>query len=278
MKFLIALLAATGLLSLAQPVFADGGLPWGSRKSSNEVPNEIKDVGINEHLGSSLDPNLTFTDDNGKVVKLGDYFNQKKPVVLSPVYFNCPNLCNLHLNGITAAFKELKWTIGKEFIAIAVSIDPQEDHTLAAAKKETYIKEYGRPEAKEGWHFLTGTKSQVEKLTSQLGFKYKWDEQTSQWSHSAMAGVITPQGVISRYLYGVVFSEKTLRLSLVESSNGLVGQLIDKVVLFCFKYDPARKTYAFYAYNLVKVGAALTVIVLGFVLFSFWMRQRRTSA
>jgi protein SCO1/2 len=269
----VTVLAATGVSVTAA---ADSGLPWGANvRATNEVPREIEDVGIDEHLGAQLDTTLAFKDDSGKAVNLKTYLDEGKPIILSPVYYECPNLCNLHLNGMFDALKQLQWNPGKEFNLVAISIDPNETFKDAAAKKAVYMKFFGRPSTAEGIHFLTGTDESVKKIMKQVGFRYHWDPVTKQWAHTSGAMVVTPTGLISRYLYGISFEPKMLRLSLVEASNGRIGELMDKVLLFCYHYDPNRKGYAFYAYNLMRVGAGATVLLLGVFVVPYWMRQKK---
>lgn len=252
--------------------------PWKQKGMvSNEVPKELENVGITEQLGTQIDPNLKFTDDTGKEVLIGEYFKKDKPILLSFVYYNCPSLCNLHLNGLTDALKQLDWAVGDKFELLSVTIDPKEDYELAAAKKESYLEAYGRKDSASGWHFLTGDDSQIQALTKQAGFGYKWDEASQQYAHSSAAIVLTPEGKISRYLHGISFDPKTIRLSLVEATNGKIGEIVDKVVLFCFQYDPNKRTYAFYAFNIMKYGAALCALIFFAFLIPNWRRMMKES-
>ena len=252
--------------------------PWKQvGKVSNEMPREFENAGIKEKNGDQIDPTLEFTDDTGKKVTLGEYFKKGKPLLLSMVYFNCPSLCNLHLNGLTDGLKELDWAIGDKFEVLSVTIDPSEKFELAADKKKSYVEAYGRKESASGWHFLTGEDSQIKKLTSQVGFGYKWDEATKQYAHASAAIVITPEGKISRYLHGISFDPKTIRLSMVEATQGKIGDIVDQFVLFCFKYDPNKRTYAFYAFNIMKYGAGLCALILFAFMFPHWKRMWKES-
>ena len=271
-------LGVAGLaMALGVAAIADNTLPWKSHLPSNEKPEAIVGVGITEKLGTKIDPTLSFTNDRGERVTLGQYLALGKPVVISPVYFSCPNLCNFHLNGVVETLKKMDWVPGREFELVAISIDPKETPELAAAKKENYLKMYGRPEATAGFHFLVGDQQNITAVTGQVGFGYKWDEGSRQWSHSSAAIFLSPTGLITRYLHGIQFSEKTFRLSLVEASEGKIGEIIDKVVLFCFQYDPAQRGYALYAYNIVRGGAGLSVLALGAYFFMFWRQNRNQS-
>ncbi len=244
-------------------------------RTYNEVRPELKDVGIDEKLGDKIDLSLTFKNEKAEEVPLSLYFSKNKPILLSLVYYTCPSLCNFHINGLTDAFKDMDWTVGDEFEVIQVSIDPSETPVVANAKKQNYLKEYGREGAARGWHFLTGTEENIKKLAAQVGFKYKWVEEQKEWAHSAAATVMSPEGKITRYLYGISFQPKTVRLSLVEASNGKVGGVLDKITLFCFQYDPEKRGYAFYAFHIMRAGMSFTAIVLFLFLGRFWWVRKR---
>jgi protein SCO1/2 len=187
-------------------------------------------------------------------------------------------LCTLVLNGMTEAMKALDWTPGNEFEVLTVSFDSRETPNLARIKKQNYLNDYGRAEAGKGWHFLVGGEESVRALTSAVGFGYRWNEETKQYAHQAAIFVITPDGRISRYLYGVMFEPKTLRLSLVEAGNGKIGSPLDHIVLYCFHYDPNTGKYSVAASNIMRVGGVLTVFALGTVLSVLWARDRRRRA
>lgn len=241
----------------------------------NETPHELKDVDITEHLGDQVNLDLKFKNENGELVPLRSFFKDQKPVLLSLAYYNCPSLCNFHLNGLNDTFKELKSPLGDEFNFVVVSIDPRETPDLASKKKAAYLDAYGRPEGNAGWNFLVGDEAEIHELAKQVGFSYRWDEEQQQWAHAAAAFVLTPDGKISRYLYGITFSPQTLRLSLVEASNGKIGSLVDKLILFCFHFDPKASKYTLYAFNVVRAGGVMTIIILGMFIAPFWLRNRR---
>ena len=186
-------------------------------------------------------------------------------------------LCNLVLNGQTAAMRDLAWTAGKEFDVVTISIAPDETFDLAQAKKSFYLETYGRPEARRGWHFLTDYKGNTRRLADQVGFKYRWDAKTEQWAHSAAIMLLTPDGRISRYLYGVRFKDRDLRLGLTEASEGKLGTIGDKLLLFCFHYDPEAKGYVPFARNLMKAGGGLMVLVMGIAISVLFRRERRNA-
>lgn len=269
---------AFALLIAGGPVFAHEGFDGREEPIQNETPAELKDVGIDEHLGEPVDLALTFRDESGKTVPLSSFTSGGKPVLLTLAYFNCPSLCNFHLNGLNDAFKGLKEPLGREFEMVVVSIEPKETFELAAKKKESYIRAYGRPEGAAGWHFLTGDQANITKLAQQVGFKYRWDEKEKQYAHASAAYVLTPEGRISRYMYGIVFDPKVLRLSMIEASNGTIGTLVDKLTLFCFHYDPKASKYTVAAFNVMRAGGGLTVLILACFLLPFWFRSRKGGA
>lgn len=267
---------ATIIFAFSLPATADQ--PWEAvGKTADEKPPEIQDVGITENLGGQLTLGTEFTDENGQKVTLQKYFHKNRPVLLSLVYFECPMLCNLHLNGVTEVLKKTEWNLGKEFDMVVISIDPKETPELAAKKKAAYVKSLGREGAENGWHFLTGTQESITAVASTVGFKYKWDSPTKQWAHTAAMYVLTPTGMISRYLFGIHFTEKDLKLALLEASNGKIGNVIDHLMLYCFQYDPDRRTYAFYAFNIMKFGGGLCGLILAMFLLPHWFRMRRET-
>lgn len=238
----------------------------------NEKPAVLDKIGIDENLGAELDLEIPFKDQYGKDVLLAKYFGSK-PILMLLVYYECPTLCNLQLNSLMKTLKRMKMTVGKEFDLVAVSIDEGETPKLAKKKLDAYLKEYNREGSESGWHFLTGTKENIKRISSQIGFNFAWDQNMKQWAHSAASYVITPAGQISFYHYGLEVRPKVLRLSLVEASENKIGNIMDRVVLYCLQYDPTRKTYALYAYNVMKVGALLTALGLMVFLGFFWRKE-----
>ncbi len=250
--------------------------------ASNERPKEIQGVGIDEKLGHSLDLNLPFKDEKGQAVTLAQYFDGKTPVILSPVYFDCPGLCNFHLNGLTDGMKGLEWNIGNKFKVLSISFDPKEGPEKAASKKESYLTAYGRTgpaetEAREGWHFLTGDAKTITALMTSLGFKYHWDAVQNDWAHASAAVILSPQGEVTRYLPGIMFDPKDLKLALNEAAEGKIGSFVDSLVLYCFQYNTHQGKYSLYAFNIVKVGGALMVLLLALWLLPVWVRTRRDA-
>ena len=269
---------AAALIATVLPFSAFArGMGAGAPGVLSETPKELEGIGIDEHLGSKVDLGLTFRDENGAVVPLSKYVNGSKPVILDLAYFSCPSLCNFHLNGLNDAFKQMKWTLGQQFDVVVVSIDAREKPALATAKKASYIKEYGRPEGAAGWHFLTGAEPQIQALAKQVGFKYRWDEKEQQFAHASAAYVLTPDGRISQYLYGIVFQPDTVRLSLVEAGDGKIGTIIDKLTLWCFHLDPSSGKYTIAATNVMRGGGIAVLLIIAGFLIPFWWRQRRSA-
>lgn len=248
--------------------------PEKAEVTGHELPKEFKDVGVDEHLGQQLDMSLPFYDDNGEKVTLGKYFTSGKPVLMAMVYYSCPSLCNFHMNGLTEVFKGLKWTIGQDFDVVFVSMHSKERADLAAPKKESHIQEYGRPQSVNGWHLLTGEEASIQALAKQLGFKFKWVAEQEQFSHVSVAYAVTPGGQISRYLYGIKPDLQTMKLSLLEASEGKIGTFLEQVLLYCFHFNPKKNKYTLYAWNIMRIGAILTLLILAIILIPVWFREK----
>jgi protein SCO1/2 len=240
-----------------------------------DTPAALEGVGIEDRPNAALPLQLTFRDEAGQEVALGSFFASGKPVIVNLVYFNCPMLCNVFLDGFTSTLSGMDWTPGDQFEVVTVSIDPADDAAGATAKRAHYLEELGRPEAETGWHFLTGSDEQIHALADAVGFTYHWDEKKAQFMHSAGLFVATPEGRLSRTLYGVAFEPQTLRLSLVEASDGKVGSAVDRMILFCYAYDHTEGRYGPAAMKLMRAFGAVTVVVLGALLATFWRTERR---
>ena len=268
------------LLLILTSTWVSAYVPTTEGGAQNELPEAIEGVGIDEKLNTSLPGDLTFNDENGKPVKIADFYSEDKPVILSMVYYSCPSLCNLHLKGVFDVFKQLGLTPGKDFEFVAVTIDPKETADVASAKKDTYVSEYlsDRENMDEGIHFLTGNEENITKLASSVGFKYKWNAEINEWAHASAAIISTPKGLISRSLHGVYFEPKTFRLSVVEASKGMIGSIADNFALFCFRYDPKTNKYAFYIMNILRGVAALVLLLLLAWLVPFWWQSKKTSS
>ncbi len=238
------------------------------------APQVLNEVGIDEHLGAQIPLDLRFRDENGAEVTLASLFPGDRPAVLSLNYSDCPMLCTLVLNGLIDGLEQLSWTPGQQFDVISVSIDPLETPQRARLTKQRYLRDYGRPETASGWHFLTGNQESIKRLADAVGFRYKYVEKDKQYAHAAVVMICTPQGRMSRYLYGVQFPEQTLRLSLVEAGEGKVGSTMDKVLLYCFHYDAEAGRYGPVARNLMKLGAGMTCMMVLLALIPYWLHKR----
>ena len=240
---------------------------------ANVRPPYLQNVGIDQHLDAQIPPELAFTDDNGRAVKLGDYFG-KKPLILNLVYYSCTMLCGEALEGLSGAMKLVKFDVGDQFEVVTVSFNPNETTEMAAAKKKRYVERYGRPGAAAGWHFLTGSPDSINALTKAVGFQYQYDAKNNQYAHATAIMVLTPQGRISRYFYGVEFPPKDLRMGLVEASQNKIGNAVDQVLLYCYHYDPGTGKYGAIVNNMLKLGATLTILFLGILLFVLFRLER----
>jgi protein SCO1/2 len=263
---LVALLLAVPTLATAQ---------LGPPPPPPATPGILQEIGFDQRLGEPLPLDAHFRDETGKDVRLGDYFG-KRPVVLSLVYYQCPMLCTLSLNGLSGALKVLSFVPGQEFEVVTVSFDPREGPVLAAAKKKAYMSRYKRPGAAGGWHFLTGDKPAIDRLTRAVGFRYVWDDETRQFAHPAGILVATPEGRISHYLFGVEYSPKDLRLALVASGEGQIGNVVDEVLLYCYRYDPLTGRYSAQVMRVVRLAGLATVLLLGGFILSttVWRRGK----
>jgi protein SCO1 len=244
-------------------------------QSSTPMPKELEGVGITEHLDAHLPLDTTFFNEDSQAVHLGDYFKAGRPVIVTLVYFECPMLCTLVLNGLVDAMGKVDWVPGKEFDIVTVSFNPAETPSLARLKKESYLDAYGHDEAAKGWHFLTGSQESIHALTSTIGFGYRWDEEHKQFIHAAAIYVATPDGRLSRYLYGINFDPNTLRMSLLEAAGGKIGSPLNQIIMYCYHFDPKAGSYSLAAMRLMRIGGGLTAVVLGLVLSALWVRGRR---
>ena len=244
---------------------------------ANGLPDVLKKIGIEQKLGAVLPLETEFKDENGKIVKLGSYFGTGRPVIVAFVYYECPMLCNQVLNGLTGSLKGLAFDAGKEFDVVAISFDAREfdKSDLAKSKKAGYMERYGRPGTEKGWHFLTGTQESIDKVTSAAGFSYKWDEKGDQFAHAAGIMIATPDGTLSRYLYGIDYSPKDIKFGLMESADSRIGNPAEQLLLYCFHYDPASGKYGLAILNVVRLGGIATLIGMGAMGFVFWRRNKK---
>lgn len=242
---------------------------------SDDRPREIQEVGLDEKLNTQVDPNLTFVDETGQTVALKDYFGKGRPVVLNLVYYSCPMLCGMVLQGVVASLKQVPYTPGQEIEVVTISFDPKETAALAAAKKNSIMQDYTRPGADKGWHVLVDKDGNAQKLAAQVGFRFKWDDESKQFAHPSVTMILTPEGRMSRYLPGIDYAQRDMRLALAEASQGKIGTISDRFMLYCYKYDPAARSYVMAATTTMKLGGVLIVLVLGATLLFFWRREMK---
>jgi protein SCO1/2 len=240
-------------------------------------PAPLKDVGIDQKLDSQLPLEDHFRDEAGRDVRLGDYFG-KRPVVLALAYYDCPMLCTQILNGMTRALKTLTFEPGQEYDVVVVSFDPREKPPLAARKKLSYLKEFDRPDTSQYWHFLTGDMQPIKDLTKAVGFRYIYDVHTSQYAHASAIYVVTPDGRMSRYFYGIEFSPKDIRLGLIEAAKNKIGSPVDQLILYCYHYDASTGKYTPLVTNILRVAGAATVVAMGGFISLMLIRDRRNGS
>jgi cytochrome c oxidase subunit 2 len=261
------------LILIAMPASAQlAPLPAGVQQ--NQLPATLQNVGIEQRLNDQIPLDVQFKDEDGRDVRLGQYF-AGRPVILTLVYYECPMLCTQILNGLERSIKVVPLDLGQDFEIVSVSINPRETPQLAGEKKAQYIRTYRRPEAGAAWHFLTGSQESIERLAAAVGYKYAYDPSTKLYAHASGIIVLTPGGKVSRYFYGIEYAPRDLRLGLVEASQNKIGSPVDKVLLYCFHYDPATGRYSLLVLNLVRIGAILTIVGLVLMLFIISRRRRK---
>jgi protein SCO1/2 len=264
----LRILAAASAILLAGFATRAQTIPSTVGQSSSTLPPALQNVGFEPPLNGQIPLDSPFVDENGSNVKLGDYFKQK-PVVLAFVYYGCPMLCNQVEQGVVGSLRMLSFTPGRDYDVVFVSFDPRESPDMAAQKKKSALSHFNRPETAAGWHFLTGTKESIDAATKAANFRYSFNEKTNIFAHASGVMILTPDGRISRYFYGVEYPGRDMRLGLVDASAGKIGSPIDRVLLFCYQYDPTAATYSASILKIVRLGGILTVlaIVAGILLF-----------
>ena len=240
-------------------------------------PEVLKNVGLDQKLNAQVPLDLTFKDEHGASVTLGQLLHGK-PAILTMVYYKCPMLCTEVLNATLNALKEVPLEIGKDFSVITVSIDPSEKPVLAEAKQIMYTGLYGRRGAVHGWHFLTGDEEQIQKLAAAVGFRFVYDKESSQFAHASGIMVMTPEGRLSRYFYGLAYPPRDVRLALVEAGEGKIGSTVDEIMLFCFHYDPVTGKYAVTILHVVRAAGALSALAIALMIFIFLRREKYSAA
>src|SRR5271166_6159587 len=272
--FVLMLAAASLLAQVPRGPIMGGGI---MSPPANQRPPGLEFVGIEQHLDAEVPANLVFTDELGNPVKLADYFGHGRPVILNLGYYQCPMLCSELLQGLVGSMKVLTFNLGKDFDVVTVSFDPRETTEMAATKKRDIMKRYGRPNSDQGWHFLTGKADQIEALTKAVGFEYQFDAKTEQYAHAAAIVMLTPDRHISGYFYGVEFSPKDLRFGLVQASQNRIGNIGDRVLLYCYHYDPRTGKYGAVISNILKLAGLATMLILGTFMLVMFRTDRRSS-
>lgn len=240
----------------------------------NVKPSILEKVGIDQRLNEQLPLETTFHDESGRTVRLGEYFKEK-PVVLALVYYTCPMLCSEVLNGLTSSLKMLQFSAGKEFEVVAISINPHENPADALKKRAGYIQRYHRRGSEIGWHFLTGDEASIQAVAKAAGFRYTWDPKIQQYAHASGIMVVTPQGKLAQYYYGIEYSPRDLRLGLINASENKIGSLVDQLLLYCYHYDPSTGKYSLAILKIVRIAGAATALGLGVLMFVLFRRERQ---
>jgi protein SCO1/2 len=266
MKAIFFLLSAILTLMLSAPAGSH-------HEAQHRLPPLLRDVAFEQSLGESIPPDLVFRDEAGERVRLGDYFGTR-PVILTMAYYHCPMLCGLVLDGLAQSLRQLRFTLGEQFVVVTVSFDPRETPAHAAAKKVQALRSYARSGTAAGWHFLTGEEASIRQLTQAVGFRYAYDADNGQFAHAAGLLVLTPQGRIARALYGVEFTPKDVRLALVEASAGRIGSPVDQLLLFCSRYDPTTGQYGLVIMNVLRLAGLMVVVALGGFMLVMFRRER----
>jgi protein SCO1 len=265
-------------MRMAASILVSSAFIWPTTAcAQSEVQPILEKVKIETKLNAQVPLDLPFRDEQGEPVALDRYFHDQ-PVILILAYYRCPMLCNQVLNGLVDSLRGISFDAGKQFQVVVVSFDAREQPALAAAKKATYVDHYARPSTEDGWHFLTGDQPAIDRLTQAVGFPYVYDPVHDQFAHDSGIMVLTPQGRISRYLYGIDFPSRDLRFALIEASANRIGSPVDHVMLLCFHYDPSSGRYTASVMGFVRLLGAITMLVLGIFLWRAWRRERRTAA
>jgi len=282
---IIALLTIGGVEVPAQktehynsPLYAPRTYDPTQAGASNGLPPALEKAGIEQKLNEQVPPDAVFMDENGQEVRLGDYFG-KRPVILALVYYECPMLCNEVLNGLTGSLKSLSFDAGREFDVVALSFDAREHEKpeLVKNKKESYMKRYSRPGTEAGWHFLTGTQAEIDKVTRAVGFSYHWDEKSEQFAHAGAIMILTPEGKLSRYLYGIDYAPKDIKFAVMESAENRVGNPAEQLMLYCYHYDPSTGKYGLSILKIIRLAGIVTLLGLAAMFYVFWRRGKAKS-
>jgi protein SCO1 len=277
--FLLACYAVSALTVVSAQMAsapASAGFKREAGMVASAIPAPLREIGFDQHLDEQVPLDATFRDESGRTVQLGEYFG-KRPVVLVFAYYNCPMLCTMVVNGLASSLGTISLDPGTDFEVVTVSFDPRDTPAIAAAKKPGYLERYKRPRAAASWHFLTGDQSSIERLTKAAGFRYAWDADTKQFAHPSGVIVLTPDGRLARYMFGIEYGPRDLRLAIVEASAGKVGSRVDALLLYCYHYDPMRGRYGFAVMRAVRTAGAATVFALGAFVFVMVRREKRQA-
>jgi protein SCO1 len=248
-----------------------------SAQLNQQKPENLQGVEVEEHLGEKIPGDLMFANAEGDSVSINDLLDEDKPVILNPVYYNCPQLCSMVMDEIYEGIEDLEWTPGEDYTIITFSINPDETPSLAAQTKGEYLDALGRPGAEEGWHFLTGKEHSIKALTEAVGFRYRKVERTGEYAHNASVMFLDPDGTIVRYIYGINYDEFNFRNALYEAADGNIGDSFDKVLLYCYQYDPDSNSYVPVAWRIMQIGGLATVLILGIFLGFLWLKERKPN-
>lgn len=271
MKYLV-LLSALPLLAQTDRLPSSGP----QKLEEGQLPPMLQSVTVDEHLGRNVDLSLNFIDETGASVPLSSFFHKRKPVLLDLIYYSCPNLCNLILNGQAEVMRQIPWNPGDQYEVVTISIDPKENFELASKKKATYIQSLARPAG--GWHFLCDKDGNAKRLAEEIGYHYRYDEAQQQFAHPAAIFILSPEGRISRYLYGARFRPMDVRFALTEASEGRTTITVERILLYCYHYDPKEGKYVMFASNLMRIGGLLTILAIGYFLWRMIRFERRRAA
>lgn len=281
-RFWMALAIAAPALLETTPAWAQYGLgvredDGASNASRNQLPPDLAAVSVTEHLNSQLPMDVVLRDEQGHERQLREFFDGRHPVLINMAYYRCPMLCNLVSNAVINGLRGVAWTVGEEFEILTVSIDPRETSADALARRARVSDQYGRAGGSHGWHFTVGDEAQVRRLANALGFGYRFERASNQYAHPAVVFLATPNGKVARYLYGISFNPADLRMGLLEASEGRSISTVERVLLYCYHYDPRDRRYALVAKQVMKLGGVLTIILLGGGLFALWAREVRRA-
>ncbi|MDR8393212.1 SCO family protein [Aliifodinibius sp. S!AR15-10] len=244
---------------------------------NNKKPANVQNVEIVEHLGDTIPLDLKFATSAGDSVTIRQLMKNDKPVILNPVYYHCPMLCSMVTDAIYSGIQDIKWNLGNEFEIITFSFDPNEHPQLADSTKQVYIDRLGKDKVGDGWHFLTGRQQAIEKLTNAVGFQYEKVERNGQYAHSAAIIFLSPKGTITRYLYGIKFNEFQVRNGLYDAADGEIGSTVDKIVMYCYQYDPSSNSYVPVAWRIMQLGGLATFLILGIFLGLLWLKEKGSN-